>query len=154
MKPVGEVSDTEHTESYQDESSGDFEGEPLLSEDGEGRRKFLKQALLAGGGAAAAKARRATAARFNRADEIILCRAEDTGSQLSLNKETAAVVMTHNYLADLELLRILLPSPVDYLGILGPKRRTVSLLSQLEESGIDFSEQELGRMHAPIGLGI
>ena len=62
--------------------------------------------------------------------------------------------MTHNYLADLQLLKTLLPLPINYLGILGPKRRTAQLLSQLQETGIEFSDLQLNRLHAPAGIDI
>ena len=37
----------------------------------------------------------------------MLCRAGDVASRVTFTAETAAVVMTHNYLDDVELLRIL-----------------------------------------------
>lgn len=56
MKPVEEESGTKLIDSCEEESSGGCgsEVELLLSEDGETRRAFLKQALLVGGGIAAA----------------------------------------------------------------------------------------------------
>jgi xanthine dehydrogenase accessory factor len=106
-----------------------------------------------------ARARDATRGRFAEADEVVLCRAEETAARVSLTEETAAVVMTHNYPVDVELLRALLPSPVRYLGILGPKQRTSKLL---EEIGGDVSFTSHGepadsshaRLHSPIGMDI
>jgi xanthine/CO dehydrogenase XdhC/CoxF family maturation factor len=65
-----------------------------------------------------------------------------------------AVVMTHNYLHDLELLKTLLPSPVRYLGILGPKSRTEKLFQDLQEQGITPTETQLQRLYSPVGLDI
>ena len=62
--------------------------------------------------------------------------------------------MTHNYLADVELLRTLLSSPVNYLGILGPKARTESLISQIQTDATVLTTGQLERLHAPIGLDI
>ena len=44
----------------------------------------------------------------------------------------AAVIMSHSYRNDLHYLRALLPSPLRYLGVLGPKSRTERLLRCLE----------------------
>ena len=92
--------------------------------------------------------------RFTLAHEVILCRPEDVARKVSFNSDCAAVIMTHNYLADVELLRTLLPSPASYVGILGPKARTENLLDQLRREGCAISSAELARLHAPIGIDI
>jgi xanthine dehydrogenase accessory factor len=74
-----------------------------------------------------------TQERFSSADKVILCRPEGISKSILLDNRTMAVVMTHNYLHDLEFLKILLPSPVRYLGILGPKNRTEKLFQDLRE---------------------
>jgi xanthine/CO dehydrogenase XdhC/CoxF family maturation factor len=80
--------------------------------------------------------------------------AQASADRIQLNNRTVAVVMTHNYLHDLELLKTLLPSPVRYLGILGPKSRTGKLLQDLQEQGITPTEQQLQRLYSPVGLNI
>lgn len=65
-----------------------------------------------------------------------------------------AVVMTHNYIHDAELLRTLLPSPLRYLGLLGPKRRAQRLLHEAREKGVLLSESNLDLVYGPIGLDI
>ena len=62
--------------------------------------------------------------RFSNADAVLLCRPEDVISQVNLSARTIAVLMTHNYLHDVEWLRHLLPLPLRYLGCLGPRQRT------------------------------
>jgi xanthine dehydrogenase accessory factor len=61
--------------------------------------------------------------------------------------------MTHNYLEDLEVLRTVLPSAIPYVGILGPKRRTERLLQELQTTET-YSDTQLAKLHAPIGLDI
>ncbi|HKC63079.1 MAG TPA: XdhC family protein [Pyrinomonadaceae bacterium] len=100
------------------------------------------------------RARNATKERFAEADHILLCRAEDVAAHLALTESTAVVLMTHNYLDDVELLRALLPSPVFYLGILGPRQRTLKLLEEIRADGFIGEEFELARLHSPIGLDI
>jgi xanthine/CO dehydrogenase XdhC/CoxF family maturation factor len=104
------------------------------------------------------RARAATRERFASAQEVLLCRAEEIAARVSLTEETAAVVMTHNYLTDLELLKALLPSPVCYLGILGPKQRTSRLLEEMKAKmragASPLTDAHLARFHSPIGLDL
>ena len=62
----------------------------------------------------------------------------------------AAVVMTHNFLHDVELLERLLPSAIPYVGVLGPRRRSAELAACLG----DAARARIGRLHTPIGLDL
>jgi xanthine/CO dehydrogenase XdhC/CoxF family maturation factor len=92
--------------------------------------------------------------RFNEADTVLLSRPEDVLAQVMLSERTMVVLMTHNYLHDLELLRQLLPLPLPYLGCLGPKQRTERLLLELFDNDTRTAAAELRRLHAPVGLDI
>jgi xanthine dehydrogenase accessory factor len=61
----------------------------------------------------------------------------------------AAVIMTHNFLRDLELLAVALPSSVAYVGLLGPRSRGVELLTQLE-----VTPAQRAKLHSPVGLDL
>ncbi|MBV9958391.1 MAG: XdhC family protein [Acidobacteria bacterium] len=100
------------------------------------------------------RARRASLERFACANEVVLCRAAEVSARVSLTENTAAVVMTHNYLDDLELLRALLPSPACYLGLLGPQQRTQKLLAELKAETGWPSDAPHARLHSPVGLDI
>jgi xanthine dehydrogenase accessory factor len=100
------------------------------------------------------RAREATKERFTAANEVVLCRAEDVAERVSLTENTAIVVMTHNYLDDVELLRALLPSPVFYLGVLGPKQRTSKLLEEIGTGRFGLAASQFARLHSPIGMDI
>jgi xanthine/CO dehydrogenase XdhC/CoxF family maturation factor len=100
------------------------------------------------------RARKAAKERFAEADEVLLCRAEDVVERVSLTENTAIVVMTHNYLDDVELLRALLPSPVFYLGVLGPKQRTSKLLEEIGAECSGLAASQFARLHSPIGMDI
>jgi len=63
------------------------------------------------------------------------------------DEETAAIIMSHNYLLDQQALKNLLASEVGYIGLLGPQRRAERMLSEL---GLPMDE----RLHSPIGLNI
>ncbi len=92
--------------------------------------------------------------RFSRADTVLLCRSEDVMTQVALSERTIAVLMTHNYLHDLELLRNLLPLHLRYLGCLGPKQRTERLLTEISGADKRLADSYLRRLHAPVGLDI
>lgn len=96
----------------------------------------------------------ATLERFPLADVIALSRPETAYEYVHLNARTAVVVMTHNYLHDLTLLKTLMPFPLRYLGILGPKSRTKRLLQKLMDEGVSIAEKNLNHLYSPIGLDI
>ncbi len=96
----------------------------------------------------------ATRKRFPSADSLIVCRPEEVLERVGIERRTVAVIMTHNYPHDLELLRTLLPIPLRYVGILGPKQRTRRLLDDIQENGLTLSEEAIGRLFGPIGLDI
>lgn len=101
------------------------------------------------------RARTVSRERFAEADAVLLCRPEDVNENIALTERTMAIVMTHNYLHDTELLRRLLPSPVPYIGMLGPKLRTERILSKLMTAENSVTDDEYSsRLHAPIGLDI
>lgn len=93
----------------------------------------------------------ANAERLPEANEIFVNKIEDLDSAFFEDENTVAVVMTHNYDRDREILRRLLSSNFLYIGALGPKKRAEKILSEI---GGNFTEQQLSRLHAPIGLDI
>ncbi|MBV9851985.1 MAG: XdhC family protein [Armatimonadetes bacterium] len=96
----------------------------------------------------------AVPSRFPEADAVLVSPRDGLPASLALDERTAAVVMTHNYLQDRALLAALLPSPVWYLGVLGPKRRTELLLAELREDGLIITDAMRARLHGPVGLDI
>jgi xanthine dehydrogenase accessory factor len=96
----------------------------------------------------------ATVERFPLADKVIIASPAELSGRLSLDSETVTLVMTHNYLRDLELLKILLPSPVRYVGLLGPKRRADELLAELGRESISATPEQRRRLYAPVGLDL
>ena len=75
---------------------------------------------------------------------------EELSRRVDLATFDAAVVMTHNFLQDLALLEVLLPSAIPYVGLLGPRARGDELLAQLGETGTRLRS----RLHSPIGLDL
>jgi xanthine dehydrogenase accessory factor len=68
--------------------------------------------------------------------------------------QTAALVMNHNFGRDLLALDRLLPLPLRYVGLLGPRKRYAELLARLSEyRPLDF-EAGTRNLYAPAGLDI
>jgi xanthine/CO dehydrogenase XdhC/CoxF family maturation factor len=96
------------------------------------------------------RAREATIQRFSQADQVCLAHRNQLSEQITVHAQMIAVVMTHNYLDDFAILKVLLSSPVQYIGVLGPKHRTGRLLAELATE-ININSD---RLYAPIGLDI
>jgi xanthine dehydrogenase accessory factor len=71
---------------------------------------------------------------------------------LGLDARTAVVALTHAVHIDDEALATALRSPCLYIGALGSKRTQANRMERLKAMG--FSETDLGRIHAPVGLAI
>lgn len=97
----------------------------------------------------------ATVEGFPAADQIIVCRPEAVTREVTLEAHIVAVVMTHSYEHDRELLKTLVASQARYIGMLGPKRRTERMLVELlSDEAFEFDDGDLTRLHAPVGLDI
>ena len=96
----------------------------------------------------------ATPQRFPWADSIIVCSPQEVARRVPLTPNAAALVMTHQFPCDVALIRELLPSPAGYIGLLGPRRRTERLLSELAGEGFVVTEEQRTRLHGPVGLDI
>lgn len=93
----------------------------------------------------------ATPARFP--GEVIL---EDWPDEallrLGLDARTAVVTLTHDPKLDDPAIGVALRSGCFYLGCLGSRKTHAARLERLQSAG--FSEAEMGRIHAPVGLAI
>jgi xanthine dehydrogenase accessory factor len=92
--------------------------------------------------------------RFPDADALLLARPEEIAEKFEIKSNTIAVLMTHDFSHDVQLLRTLLPSPAAYVGLLGPSKRTELLLEKLRDTGFAPTSRQLSRLHNPIGLDI
>jgi xanthine/CO dehydrogenase XdhC/CoxF family maturation factor len=90
-------------------------------------------------------------AHFPGAERVVLGRAEEVAQHLKLAVYDAAVVMSHHLTSDLEYLRALASSPVEYVGLLGPAIRREKLLGDLSAPE---AEALRGKLRAPVGLAI
>jgi xanthine dehydrogenase accessory factor len=95
-----------------------------------------------------------TPARFPGAAALLSASAEALVGRAAPRPGSLAVVMTHHYVHDLPLLQDLLPLPLAYLGLLGPKRRAERILSDLAQRGLVVTPAMRLRLRAPVGLDI
>ncbi|HJW34648.1 MAG TPA: XdhC family protein [Holophagaceae bacterium] len=85
-------------------------------------------------------------ARFPEVDARRAGHPEQIIASLPLDARSAVVLLTHNYLKDLESLRLLLERPAGYLGLMGSRARCARLKAELGRAD--------ARLHAPVGLDL
>ncbi len=99
-----------------------------------------------------ARARFVTAERFPEADELVVEWPDRFLAEAPVDERTAIVALTHDHKFDVPLLEVALRTPAAYVGAMGSRRTTEERAERLREAGL--TEEELARLHAPIGLRI
>jgi xanthine dehydrogenase accessory factor len=92
--------------------------------------------------------------RFPSAKQVICAKPEQALSQITFDKRTVMVLMTHNYNYELAILKQVLSIEVAYIGILGPRKKLERMLSELEDSGLRITPDLLDKVYGPTGLDI
>lgn len=100
------------------------------------------------------RANYATAGRFPLANRVLVSKAENILSDIKADKQTAVVLLTHNYNYDLSALEALLNSGIKYIGSLGPKNKLQRMLDELHEKGMEIDEAQIQNIYGPVGLDI
>ncbi len=85
-------------------------------------------------------------------DQVLVNYPSEVLEQFELDNYTYAVVLSHDPKIDDDALKVLLRSKVGYIGALGSRKTHAKRVERLQEEG--FSAEEIGRIHAPIGLHI
>jgi len=73
-------------------------------------------------------------------------------AKIDLTPQTYIALVTRGFPIDVEVLPMLLKSPVAYIGVIGSRRRWATAKQALLDKGV--TEADLARIHAPIGLEI
>lgn len=100
------------------------------------------------------RATHATYKRFPKADQVLVIKPENFLENIVIDKQTYFVLMSHNYKYDLTVLKLLLQTDCHYIGILGPKSKFNRMLDDLLLEGITLNDEQLSRIHSPVGLDI
>lgn len=95
-----------------------------------------------------------TRQRFPNADQLLIAPGDRISQQITHDRRTVYVLMTHNYNYDYGLLRSLVQQECTYIGSLGPRKKLERMLEELMTEGIPMHEKTLQQLHGPVGLDI
>jgi len=90
--------------------------------------------------------------RFPEAKEIIAEDFDRVISQLNPGEAAYLVIVTRGHRDDMRVLRWAVQTPARYIGMIGSKRKTITIFKELTKEGL--SPELFKRVHAPIGLDI
>ena len=86
------------------------------------------------------------------ASEVIFGSFSDISGKVALTANDYAVVMTPGHQADYEILSQVLKSSATYIGCIGSRTKVAKTRERLKGDG--YTEGDIARVHAPIGLPI
>lgn len=85
---------------------------------------------------------------------LVVAAGEESVSLAGVRPTDLCVIMTHSYHRDLAVLADLNRVLPRYVGLMGPRDRTVTLLSDLRQAGTPATPELLAVLSSPIGLDI
>ena len=91
---------------------------------------------------------------FPEAKNLTLCHRDTFDREINVTPYTSCVLMSHNYEYDRDVLKKLVRTEAPYIGILGPRKRFNKMLEEFQKEGIDLNQDDLHKIHSPIGLDI
>lgn len=91
-------------------------------------------------------------ARFPHVDQLIQAWPDKALAEIELSQATAVALLTHDPKIDDPALKIVLNSPVFYIGALGSRKTHAKRKERLRQMG--FDDAVMARIHGPIGLDI
>lgn len=89
------------------------------------------------------------ASLFELADSV-----EPKDSVPTIDSFTAAISMCHDYESDYRNLLMLLNTNISYIGLLGPKKRTIKMYDRMNDEDILLTSEQENRIYSPVGLDI
>ncbi len=90
--------------------------------------------------------------RFPEAQQVIAEDFDKAVTQLSPGESSYIVIVTRGHRDDMRVLRWAVQTPARYVGMIGSKRKTMTIFKELQQEGL--CAQLFDRVHAPIGLDI
>jgi xanthine dehydrogenase accessory factor len=99
-----------------------------------------------------ARAKFATKERFPEADELIVAWPDEAMKELVIDNSSYVVILTHDPKFDLPALRSVLGKDAGYIGAIGSRKTNQNRFDALRGEG--FTEEQLSRVHGPIGLDL
>jgi xanthine dehydrogenase accessory factor len=92
----------------------------------------------------------ANAERFPEAEATYAEEYEDVFPKLEVNSSTYLIIVTRGHRDDMRVLRWAVNTPARYIAMIGSKRKTISVVHELEKDGIPREAFE--KVFAPMGL--
>src|SRR6202789_3792453 len=90
--------------------------------------------------------------RFPEAAEVHAAEYEDVFPVLAVNESSYIVIVTRGHRDDMRVLRWAVNTPARYIAMIGSRRKTISVVKELEKEGIPREAFE--KLFAPMGLEI
>jgi xanthine dehydrogenase accessory factor len=90
--------------------------------------------------------------RFPEGKEIIAEDFDQAMAQLNPGEAAYLVIVTRGHRDDMRVLRWAVQTPARYIGMIGSKRKIITIFKELTKEGL--SPELFKRVHAPIGLDI
>lgn len=90
--------------------------------------------------------------RFPEVDQLVQLWPDEAFQKIPITRSTAIAMLTHDPKLDDPALKIALSSPAFYVGALGSKTTQAKRRQRLLDDGL--TEEQLNRLHGPIGLDI
>jgi xanthine dehydrogenase accessory factor len=90
--------------------------------------------------------------RFPEAKEVIAEDFEQAMARMTPNESSYIVIVTRGHRDDMRVLRWAVQTQARYVGMIGSKRKTITIFRELTKEGIP--PQLFERVHAPVGLDI
>jgi xanthine dehydrogenase accessory factor len=94
----------------------------------------------------------ANRARFPEAREVLADDFEVVTARLVIPESSYIVIVTRGHRDDMRVLRWAINARARYLGMIGSRRKTISIYKELEKEGIPA--EKFANVHAPVGLEI
>jgi xanthine dehydrogenase accessory factor len=90
--------------------------------------------------------------RFPEAQQVIADDFDKATARLTPSESSYIVIVTRGHRDDMRVLRWAVQTPARYVGMIGSKRKTITIFKELQQEGIPA--QRFDRVHAPVGLDI
>jgi len=91
--------------------------------------------------------------RFPKADELIVLDSfSDSLGKIEIDRDSLIVIVTRGHQNDLTVLAQVLKTGAGYIGMIGSRHKCELIFQELRRLG--YSEEDIMRVHAPIGLPI
>jgi xanthine dehydrogenase accessory factor len=90
--------------------------------------------------------------RFPEAEQVLAEDFEQAMSKITPNESAYIVIVTRGHRDDMRVLRWAVQTGARYIGMIGSKRKTITIFKELQKEGL--APELFDRVHAPVGLDI